>query len=209
MITNRLKVPNRRIAIFLLMLFTGCVFGIGYLYFGPLYTVWRNVPGGKALRHQEVLQDRLLIGRTRDGIRAILGDTSRISGPYSWWSLLDKPPDGELSALAFHYDKYLNITRIALRESTSEETNAAPLPLSLEKYREEAPRVRHQIHLAIASLSEQGRLPSELATIRDVEKFFPKARFVENWYYFASFSAGSIVVGFDSDGKVQDIWNDW
>lgn len=176
--------------------------------FGPSYAVWRLIPAARAWRAQEILADSSLIGLNHSGVRARLREPDAVHGPYSWWSLGDLPPDAELSALVFRYDDALNIAKVWVRETRSPETK--PLPLDLDQYRHSDRETRHRMHLALAELSKKGKLPHELRTIDDVERFFPRARFVSQWRYeTAGFAVGTVVVSFNRDRVVDEVYEDW
>ena len=43
----------------------------------------------------------------------------------------------------------------------------------------------------------------------DVERFFPKARYVEHWFYYGGLGEGKAIISFNTAGLAERVWHDW
>ena len=199
--------PVSRRAIVLLLLLTAAVVGFWLTYmFFPLFT-WRHFRVTRPLLHDQVLNDPALVGASKSDIRAKLGEPTQREGPYSWWCLIDPTsPEEERSALIFHYDDSLSVVDVTLCEVRAEKDRMVkPVQIHLENWKNESYEVKHRMNLDLVNRSQNDNLPSGLRNLDDVEKYFPRARYVDHWNYTTGMLQ-SVAMSFDRNNIVTEVW---
>jgi hypothetical protein len=197
---------NKHLILICLLMVSSPLLLYGFVAHGPRCIVWKYIPIARYFRYDEVVADSTLVDVTKSSIVSVLGTPDRTEGPFSRWWPRYQLADKDHSALMFQYDESLDIVGVSLFENGSSVTRS--LPLDLDTYHNEPPEVRHRMHLALVNLAKQGRLPDQLRTVHDVERFFPVADFVDNWLYDVE-GLGYIVVSFDSSGRSGTPYVDW
>ena len=165
--------------------------------------VWRYFPWIRGLHHTAVLNDATLIGASEDAVRTRLGEPSHNSGRYSWWWV--EAHTSERSSLNFLLDENLNITRVTIPNHTVPEIfDDSPIPINLDTWKNEDDDTRHRMNLDLVNRWGNGDFP-QLRTLDDVDRYFPKARYVHDWTYTTGIFL-SVALSFDRDGKVIEVW---
>ncbi len=197
---------NRMIAILGFVVAIAILCPILWLAYSP-YSAWRNLPFARGWLHGEVLNDPTHVGSNKSEVLAKLGEPTNRQGPYSWWSLIDgDSPKQERSALMFRYDDSLVISRIMLYGVRApEDKSMEPLSIDLDAWKDSSDEVQHRMNLDLVNKSKRGEIPAELRTLADVEKYFPRARYVDHWNYSTGMLQ-SIAMSFDPDGIVTEVW---
>ncbi len=141
--------------------------------------------------------------RSEEAVSTRLGEPSHNFGRYSWWWV--EANTSERSSLSFRYDEHLNITRVTIPNHTVPEIfDDTPIPINLDAWKNEDDDTRHRMNLDLVNRWGNGDFP-QLKTLDDVERYFPKARYVHVWNYTTGIFL-SVALSFDRDGKVIEVW---
>jgi hypothetical protein len=158
----------------------------------------------RGIHHSTILNDKSLLGMTPSEVTAHIGTPTHVHGPYSWWWL--GPNTADISSLMFHYDDSFQIIRVNITDvKKGYSRDDAPRPLDLEAWKDADPETRHKMNIDLVGRSNAGNLPSNLATIEDVDRYFPDATFVHNWNYTTGMLL-SVAMSFDREGHVTEVW---